>query len=469
VQGEENAIKLSDVLVGEVWICSGQSNMEWAVSKACNSFTEVQNANHPMIRLFNMKGATWTDRPYSKEETELLLSQQPFFKASWSVCSPESAKDFSAVGYFFGRELQEKLNVPVGLINNAVGGSPVESWTSREALKADPQLRPVVDGNWLELLTGEWCRASAAKSLRPWRDEVAKAKAEGTPPPQFPGHVFEPAFLYEKELVPLAPFAFRGVIWYQGESNDRDGFAYAKKFQTMIASWRKLWGGEFPFLFVQLPEFGQDVQDRPRITYNERSWALIRESQRKALELPATGMAVAMGLGDSADPNNIHPPNKQDVGHRLALLARQQVYGEKIVSGDPLYQSMKIDGDRIILSFSNVGEGLVARNGILPSFVIAGADKKFLPAKAEIVGDTVEVRSEKVPAPLAVRYGWAHNPECDLYNKPEAPARIGLPAAPFRTDDWDLPVRFWANEPENIPLDYVGTMVLDNPQWTRPK
>ena len=463
VQGE-NTVKLADVLVGEVWICSGQSNMEFGLKGGNNSYVEVEKADHPMIRLFNMKGATWTGKPYTKEQTALLLGNEPFFTATWAASSPESAKEFSAVGYFFGRELNETQKVPVGLINNALGGSPSESWTSREALASDPQLRPVLDGDWLEMIGYDWCRSSARQSLAPWLDEVAKAKAQGSALPPFPGHVFAPAFLYEKNLLPLAPMAFRGVIWYQGESNDRDGFAYAKKFQTMIQCWRKLWGREFPFLFVQLPDYGQDIQQRPRITYNERGgWALVRESQRAALALPATGMAVTVGLGE---PNNIHPTNKQDVGHRLALLARQQVYGEKVVTS-PMYQSMKIDGDRIILSFSNVGDGLVAKEGILPSFVIAGADKKFVAAEATIVGDTVVVRSDKVPAPVAVRYGWATNPECDLYNKPVAPARFGLPAAPFRTDDWELPTRFWHTDPENKPANYNETLVLDNPQWTR--
>jgi len=464
VQGE-NTLKLDDVLVGEVWICSGQSNMEFPLKGGNNSYAEVEKANHPMIRLFNMKGATWTGKPYTKEETARLLSSEPFFTATWAVCSPESAKDFSAVGYFFGREVNEVLKVPVGLINNALGGSPAESWTSREALTADPQLRPVLEGDWLDLINYDWCRNSAKQSLAPWYEEAGKAKAQGAAIPPRPGHVFAPTFLFEKELLPLAPLAFRGVIWYQGESNDRDGFAYYKKFQTMIESWRKLWGREFPFLFVQLPDYGEDIQQHPRITYNERSWALVRESQRAALSIPATGMAVTVGIGDRS---NIHPTNKQDVGHRLALLARQQVYGEKVVCS-PMYQSMKIDGDRIVLSFSNVGDGLMAKDGILPSFVIAGADKKFYAAEATIVGATVIVRSEKVPAPVAVRYGWAMNPECDLYNKPVAPARIGLPAAPFRTDDWELPTRFWQTDPDNKPSNYNETMVMDNPQWTRPK
>ena len=464
VQGE-NTVKLADVLVGEVWICSGQSNMEFMLKQGNNSYAEVEKANAPMIRLFNMKGATWTGKPYTKDETARLLGNEPFFTATWAVCSPESAKEFSAVGYFFGRELHETQKVPVGLINNAVGGSPSESWTSRAALAADPLLRPVLDGDWLAMIGYDWCRNSAKQSLAPWLAEVAKAKAQGSALPPFPGHVFAPTFLYQKNLLPLAPLALRGVIWYQGESNDRDGFAYAKKFQTMIQCWRHLWGREFPFLFVQLPDYGQDIQQHPRITYNERSWALVRESQRAALALPATGMAVAVGLGD---PYNIHPTNKQDVGHRLALIARQQVYGEKVVCS-PMYQSMKIDGDRIILNFSNVGDGLVAKDGILPSFVIAGADKKFHAAEAAIVGATVVVRSEKVPAPVAVRYGWASNPECNLYNKPVAPARFGLPAAPFRTDDWPLPTRFWRTDPDDKPANYNDTIVMDNPQWTRTK
>jgi len=404
-----------------------------------------------------MKGDVWTGKPYTPRDLA-SLEKEPFFTATWAACTPDTAKDFSAAAYFFGRELNETLKVPIGLINNSVGGSPVESWTSREALKADPRLRPVLEGDWLQMLNYGWVRSSAAQSLSPWAAAAKKAKESGAPVPPRPRHVFEPTFLYDKELKPLAPAAFRGVIWYQGESNDADGYAYARKFKAMIGCWRALWGRDFPFLFVQLPNFGEDIQNRPRVTYNARGWALTREAQRQALSLPNTGMAVAIDIGDS---KTIHPTDKQDVGHRLALLARSRVYGEKVV-GSPVYRSMKIDNGRIVLSFSDTGGGLVAKKGILPSFVIAGADRHFVVGDAVIEGDTVVVRSDKVPNPAAVRYGWAYNPECLLYNK------AGLPVAPFRTDDWPLPETFWHTDPPQPRQSQSETLITDNPEWTRP-
>jgi sialate O-acetylesterase len=438
-----------DVLVGEVWLCSGQSNMELPLKRSRDSYTEVASATQPNLRLFSMKGITWTGRPYTQEQMAALESG-PFFDATWTACVPETAKDFSAVAYYFGRELTKKLNVPIGLVCNAVGGSPAEAWTSRDDLASDPDLRPVLAQDWFDKLNYSWCRNSAKQSLKPWLEAVEKAKADSTTPPPQPGHVFAPAFLYDNLLKPLVPFAFQGAIWYQGESNDRDGVAYAKKFSTLIKSWRKLWQREFPFVFVQLPNFGGLTSDGVRRLHYHKgmSWALIRESQCSALSLPNTAMAVTIDLGERKD---IHPKNKKDVGRRLALLARNRVYGETLLAEGPKFESMEIDGDKVILKFSNIGGGLAPQYGYLDAFSIAGEDRIFHPAIAMLQGhytdlgrDTIVVSSEAVKNPVAVRYGWTHNPECTLYNcEPGKAWPPYLPASPFRTDDWPLPSQFY--------------------------
>ncbi len=445
--GEERRYR--EVLVGEVWLCSGQSNMEWPLKRARDSYTEVAGAIQPNLRLFLMKGITWTGKPYTQEQME-ALKNGPFFEATWTACVPETAKEFSAVAYYFGCELSKKLNVPIGLVCNAVGGSPAEAWTSREALASDPDLSPILEGDWFDKLNYTWCRRSARQSLQPWFEAVEKAKADSTAPPPQPGHVFAPAFLYDNLLKPLAPFAFQGVIWYQGESNDRDGLAYAKKFSTLIKSWRQLWQRDMPFIFVQLPNFGGLTSDGVRRLHYHKgmSWALIREAQRATLSLPNTAMAVTIDLGER---QNIHPKNKRDVGRRLALLARKRVYGEEVLAEGPTLDSMTIDGDKAVLKFTNIGGGLAPQYGYLDAFSIAGDDQVFHPATAMLQGhytalgrDTVVVSSQAVKNPVAVRYGWTHNPECTLYNgKPGKAWPPYLPASPFRTDDWPLPSQFY--------------------------
>jgi sialate O-acetylesterase len=399
-----NRIELKNVLVGEVWICSGQSNMQWQLKQTDNAEAEIADAKYPMIRLFTAPRLE-VDAPVTD------------VAAGWKECSPETVAGFSAVGYYFGRDLHKARNVPIGLINNAVGGSPAESWMSSGALKADADYKQFFDEypRRMEQYEGALARH---------KEESEKAKAEGKPTPRAPGKPWMPAGLYNGMLAPLAPYAIKGAIWYQGESNATRAHQYRRLFPAMIRNWRETWGqGDFPFLFVQLAAFGPNSQ-----TLGESDWAELREAQLMTLSTsPSTGMAVAIDVGTYDD---IHPRNKQPVGSRLSLAARAVAYGEKLVYSGPIYQSMKIEGDKAILSFKHAGGGLESRGGELKGFLIAGEDRVWREAKAEIKGDRVIVTSADVAKPVAVRYGWAKYPTCNLYNKE------GFPASPFRTDGW---------------------------------
>jgi sialate O-acetylesterase len=338
-------------------------------------------------------------------------------KASWKECSPETVASFSAVGYFFGRDLYKARNVPVGLIHSSVGGTPAESWVSEATLKSDPEFKSILDA-----FGPRWDQYQKAQAK--YNEELAKAKAEGKPAPRAPGRPWKPTALYNGMIAPLIPYAIRGAIWYQGESNANRAYQYRTLFPALIRNWRADWGeGDFPFLFVQLAAFGPPAQ-KPE----ESDWAELREAQLLTLStVPNTGMAVTTDVG-AAD---IHPPNKQPVGARLALAARAIAYHEPIVYSGPIYQSMKVDGNKIILSFKHTGSGLVAdEGGALKGFTIAGADKVWHEAQAEIQGERVVVTSPNVSQPVAVRYAWTKYPVCNLFNKE------GLPTSPFRTDQW---------------------------------
>lgn len=411
-----NTIVVKDVLVGEVWVCSGQSNMVWPVARSMNAQEEITAANYPQIRLFKVRNK---------------MSEKPLedVEGVWQVCSPQTVGGFSGVGYFFAREIHKALGVPVGMIQSAWGGTPAEAWTSHEALASDPQLRIILE-RWDKILANyPQALKRYEERLRKWREEAEKARSEGRRPPRRPrpplgpNHPHRPSVLFNAMIAPLTHYTIRGVIWYQGESNVRRAYEYRRLFKTMIQDWRRAWGlGDFPFLFVQLANFLQ-VKPEP----SESAWAELREAQLMALELPNTGMAVAIDIGEA---NDIHPRNKQDVGKRLALVARAIVYGEKITYSGPIYDRMKIEGNCIRIWFKHVNGGLVAKGGELKGFAIAGPNRKFVWATAKIEGDTVVVSSPQVPNPVAVRYAWADNPVCNLYNK------AGLPASPFRTDDW---------------------------------
>lgn len=451
-----NTVTIQDVLVGDVWICSGQSNMEFSLHRAHDAAEATPKANDPQLRLFLVTKKT-------------ALEPVSDVAGKWELCTPESAGPFSAVGYFFGRDLREKLKRPIGLIGTYWGGTPAQAWTSISGLQKEPSLSGYVEAH--EKLVASFPQASAdfaAKKTafdealktwneqygkefeaanKQWNDDAAKAKAAGQPlppklefahpkpkAPQAPdGGSGAPANLYNGMVAPLVHYAIKGVIWYQGESNAGKAMEYRTLFPAMIKDWRAKWGqGDFPFLFVQLAAYRHG---------NAPEWPVLRESQSKTLSLPKTGMAVAVDVGDWGD---IHPKDKLDVGHRLALAALHVAYGEELVYSGPTYDSMKVEGGKVALKFKNNGGGLIigaapwspsgetpAPAAELKGFVIAGEDKKFVPAEAKITGNTVEVSSPQVPNPVAVRYGWENSPVCNLYNKEQ------LPASPFRTDDWN--------------------------------
>jgi sialate O-acetylesterase len=354
VQGK-NKVELTDVLIGEVWLGSGQSNMEWPLVSAHAGKEAVAAANHPQIRLFQVP----------KEQSTTAAKD---VDASWKVCNPVTARQFSAVLYYFGLKLHKELKVPVGLINSSWGGSAIEPWTATE-YKAGP--------------------------------------------------------MYNAMIAPLQPFALRGVTWYQGETNvmQRDGLKYRDKLEALIKGWRNGWGQELPFYFVQIAPWSGT-------RYLPGELCAVWEAQAANLKLPHTGMVVTTDLVD--DINDIHPRNKRDVGHRLARWALAKDYGKKgLVYSGPLYKSMKVEGNKVRLSFAHVGGGLASRDGKpLTEFQIAGADGKFVTAEAVIEGDTVVAEAASVRKPTQVRFGW------DKFAKPNLTNKEGLPAAAFRTKDW---------------------------------
>lgn len=419
----KNKITVNDVLVGEVWLGSGQSNMQMCVKSAGNLEQEKAAAKCPQIRMF-----TVARHP--------ALTPQTDCEGEWVVCSPETLVGFSATAYFFGRELHQKLGVPVGLIAASVGATPIETWISMDKQEGEKEF-DLVFGEWAEKLRVPYdpvkAQAQYEKQMAAWRTNSAKRVAEGKPAgyaPEKPVHPREhknyPANLFNGMIAPIIPYAIRGGIWYQGENSGRKGFAklYEKQLPLLIEDWRERWGqGEFPFAWVQLANYRSFTNSPSPVSH----WATVREGMLKSLAVTNTGMAIAIDVGEA---DNIHPKNKQAVGHRLGLWALAQVYGEKIPFSGPLPAGYKISGDEIILSFKHTDGGLVAKDGDLRGFVIAGADKQWHWAMARIKGEQVVVLSPEVKSPVAVRYAWADNPKCNLYNG------AGLPASPFRTDDW---------------------------------
>ena len=411
-----NTITRKNILVGEVWVCSGQSNMQWSVRQSANAEQEIAAADYPNIRLFTVER-----KPAEEPQSDCV--------GDWQLCSPQTVPGFSAVAYYFGRKLHKELNVPVGLIHTSWGGTPAEAWTSKKTLESDPDFEPILKRYDDAIAKYPQAKKKYEEDVKKWKEAVKKAKAKGKKAPRRPSRPFgpwnphSPAGLYNGMIAPLIPYGIGGAIWYQGESNAGRAYQYRKLFGAMIANWRNDWGqGNFPFLFVQLANF-MAVNPEP----SESAWAELREAQLMTLALPKTGMAVIIDIGEA---NNIHPKNKQDVGKRLALWALARSYGKKLEYCGPIYKSMRVEGSKIILHFDHVGSGLVAGGGgPLKGFAIAGADRKFVWADAKIDGDTVVVSSDKVSEPAAVRYAWADNPVCNLYNKE------GLPASPFRTDD----------------------------------
>ncbi len=400
----QNKIQLTNVLVGEVWICSGQSNMEWPLSRSFESKNDIANSANPMIHLFHVPKLK-ADAPVDD------------IKASWTECNPQTVPGISAVGYYFARDLQKARNVPVGLIESDWGGSPAEVWMSKEALQKNPRYQseildpyPASEKNYqnaLAVFEKEKSKPGNEKKGAPWKP-------------------WKPTELYNGMIAPLVPYAIKGAIWYQGESNAGRAEQYRTLFPDMIRNWRNDWKSDFTFLSVQLAPF-MAIQPQPA----ESAWAELREAQSLATKvLPKVGMAVITDVGEERD---IHPTKKKPVGERLALAARGIAYGEKIVYSGPVYRGLKIQGDKAIVSFDHVGSGLKAEGNALKGFSICGPDKKFVWAVAEIQSDnTVAVSSPNVPNPIAVRYGWADFPVVNLWNKE------GLPASPFRTDDFPM-------------------------------
>lgn len=476
----KNKIVYDDVVVGDVWVASGQSNMEWGLNLKNDYADDIAASEDSLLRLFfvprNTSLTTMTDMVIPEETTN------PDWAGRWVRCTPEALKKingqgFSAAAYYFARDMRKANGRPLGIIQSAWGGTRAEAWTSIEGLKQEPSLAhyvAVYEKNvkdnpeilatypqkkkafdeavkvWNETVGKEWDKAQ-----KEWEVAVREAQAAGKPAPEKPqpksprpqeprkpnGGNNGPSNLFNAMISPLIPFSIKGVIWYQGEFNSGGSAKeYATLFPRMITSWRDKWGiGNFPFVYVQLPNF-EPVDREPSVEGN--GWRWVREGQLKALGLPNTSMAVTIEIGD---PFELHPADKYDVGHRIALAARRLAYGEKIVGMGPLYKKMTVKGDKIILEFDNQGKKLMvgtspyvpagkepqAAPTRLSGFGIAGADRKFVWADAVIDGNKVIVSAPGITKPVAVRYGFSQSPVCNLYNE------AGLPASPFRTDDWD--------------------------------
>ncbi len=424
VRSGEERIELNDILIGEVWVCAGQSNMEWRLNQSTNGAVEIAAADHPQLRLLNLVGgARGSSGSYSPSHLA-RLTPETYCEGSWQAASSESAPDFSAVGWYFGRHLLQELDVPVGLICPAVGGTPAEAWIPRDAIAADPSLKGLVTGNWLDNdQLGEFCPMRGQQNL------LAAIQAGQTIPGDEagPNHSFKPGFMWDAGIAPLIPYAIRGAIWYQGESNaeTRERVRqHSRLFPLLISEWRKRWGqGEFPFLFVQLPAL------------NRPEWPRFRDSQRGMLaQIPNAGMAITI---DTGLKGNVHPPLKKPVGERLARWALGTTYGQDAhaVYSGPLLQGTKRGGKSMDVTFSHAGEGLRAPDGKpLRHFEVCGPDRVFHPADAAITGpETIRVSSPKVSEPIHVRYAWRPFPEpgVNLVNS------AGLPASPFTTQEED--------------------------------
>ncbi|MGN6627370.1 MAG: sialate O-acetylesterase [Tepidisphaeraceae bacterium] len=452
------AVVIHDVLVGEVWLASGQSNMHFPMFAADNAAEVLPNCADDQLRMITIA---------QKTAVEPLDDVQ----GKWEASDPAATRNFSAVAYFFARELREKLKCPVGIVHASWGGTPIQTWISLKGLQANPPIQKTLDA-WdkalaqhKKVLADPKLASDYRQALKAWQQGVQPAfnaemkaynaaKASGsavgarpkpsTPEPSNPDPMGMPSpsarpntptVDFNGMIAPLAPYSIRGVIWYQGEANGSSGLEYRDLFPRLIEDWRNHWQAQFPFLFVQIPAGGAD---RTPVAASGMPWT--REAQLMTLREPRTAMAITIDIGN---PNDPHPTDKIDVGHRLALVARRDVYGEHIVASGPLYASFSISGPRATVRFTQTGSGLMIgqapwrAKGVEPlpterliGFYVAGADRKWAPADAVIDGNQVIVTSKDVPQPVAVRYGWANSPRCNLYN------REGLSASPFRTDAW---------------------------------
>lgn len=436
VEGK-NTIVLHDILVGEVWVASGQSNMQFPLATwdpknpihGPEAQKAVDSANDPLLRMFTVAAHASPDQP--ADDIALPAGQ-------WKAATPKNAGGFSAVAYYFARELRKTLNIPVGIIHSSVGGTPVEAWTSQPVVDSLPECKPVLE-RWNELIEAfpPAMKIYEEKTLPEWTAAAEKAKAadELPPkrirPPMGPDSHSRPSNLFNGMIAPLIPYGIQGVIWYQGEANGGGNalacspVVYRTLFPAMIKDWRARWGqGDFPFLFVQLANIRA-----PQTAPVEHNLGLIREAQMMALSVPNAGMATAIDLADKDKPEDIHPHNKLEVGRRLSLIALATVYDQKIPSySGPALSDFKVEGNQVRLNFKHADGGLVAADGNLVGFAIGGKDGNFVWGNAKIDGESVVVSSDEVSEPTSVRYGWAFNPIGNLRNQ------AGLPAPPFRTD-----------------------------------
>ena len=488
VKGAESMLTFRNVLIGDVWVGSGQSNMEWRVAGALQPDKEIAEANYPRIRFFSAPNVR-AGQPRSDFLPEPGKRESDKVPGRWIECSPKSVGQFSAVMYFFGREIHRKTGRATGLLEASVSGTHIEGWLPKEALARDPALNDLALNlahtdrtyrkelpakldeldNWIAAVRraaqdgsgipagpkGVTLGADGAvlprrklserlEEFERWVSGARAALREGSAipetPPELPPYPMSVGgtYLFNGMIAPVVPYGIRGVLWYQGENNGGEGESYYVKLKALIETWRELWGrGELPFYYVQLPQFGKPNTDPA----GGDGWAKLREAQRNALAVPQTGMAVTIDVGD---PNDIHPRNKQDVGQRLALWALRNQYAQKAITpSGPLYRGMRIEGGEIHIAFDHVGSGLIigrkthlqpteeVKDGKLHGFAIAGAEKQWRWAQAAIAGDSLVVSHPEVRQPLAVRYAYRSFPDrANLYN------REGLPASPFRTDDW---------------------------------
>lgn len=432
----KNTVTLTDIVVGEVWLCSGQSNMEFTVRQAANADSEIAAAKFPLIRHVKI-GRTVAATPADSVAT-----------TGWLSATVENAGSFSAIGYFFAREIFQKLGVPIGLVNSSWGGTPIESWMSPAALANSPNAT-LVGERWAQVLADypakktkfdaeliAWTTAETVAKAAPG-PVAARAGAKNPAPaphvlflkanpkpraPRGPGDSWTPAGLFNGMINPLLPYAIRGALWYQGESNTDRAAEYPANFTAMITAWRDHFGqGDFPFYFVQLANFKAASEAAPN------QWPLLREAQTRALSLPNTGQAIAIDLGN---PDDIHPVNKQEVGRRLALLAKSRVYGITTDDTGPTFAGATREGAAMRVTFTHASAGLTAYAKPVQSLELAGANRIFFPATARIERDTLLVAAPEVKEPVAVRYAWKNSPDANVYNG------AGLPAGPFRSDDW---------------------------------
>jgi sialate O-acetylesterase len=415
-----NTLTVKDVLIGDVWICGGQSNMEWPVRSTTDAKTAIDASADPMLHVFKVEHAT-SDKPEND------------CKASWAAAAPESVTNFSGVGYYFGKDLRKEVGVPVGLVQSTWGGTPAEAWMSDAALRQGSRFAGLFQriDEWTKTAGNE--RADFDKKLAAWTTATKEARASGAALPKRPAQPkatraqLYPSRLYNAMIAPIAPFGARGVIWYQGEANAERAAQYRVLLPALIADWRRAWESPtLPFGIVQLANLGPEYA-KPA---EPSTWCELRESQLlTAQQVPNCGLAVAIDIGEEA---TIHPKNKAEVGRRLSLWAQAKVYGRKLEYTGPIFMRDNVDGEKVRLTFAHA-DGLRAASGEqLVGFAIAGEDKVFHPANARIDGKDVIVSCDRVAKPQSVRYAWKKNPSCNLVNG------AGLPASPFRTDDWPL-------------------------------